>query len=466
MLRLACISAMGSEKVTEMHFSDSVDTITTLQNQTEEFISLMQTGVPFTIRDFFDVRPELHRIRIIGTVIELEELFRLKTVINIASQILRFTQSEASLPYEAIRNLTLGLILEKSISNEINRLTDDKGNVPDNASEQLAEIRTDIRRKQSNVERRIRQILGEAKSAGWTDGDVEFTIRNGRLVIPVRSADKRKLKGFVHDESATGQTVYIEPAEIFDTNNEIRELEYAEKREIHRILTAFTNFVRPHLSMLTNCCELLGAIDFIRARATFAQKIKATRTILTDNPTIQWKQATHPLLDLTLREQKKTIVPLDINLDATSRILVISGPNAGGKSVCLKTTGLLQYMLQCGLLVPMRPDSVCGIFQDIFIDIGDEQSLENDLSTYSSHLLNMKHFLENANDNSLFLIDEFGTGTEPQLGGAIAEAVLTELNNKNSFGVVTTHYANLKLMADNNPGILIFLKQPAQHLDW
>jgi DNA mismatch repair protein MutS2 len=454
MLRTACISAMGSEKVTEMQFSDSIETIAILQKQTEEFMSLMHAGVPFTIRDFFDVRPELHRIRIIGTVIELDELFRLKTVINIANQILRFTQSEASQPYEAIRNLTQGIQLEKSVSNEINRLTDDKGNVPDNASEQLAEIRTDIRRKQSNVERRIRQILGEAKSAGWTDGDVEFTIRNGRLVIPVRSADKRKLKGFVHDESATGQTVYIEPAEIFDTNNEIRELEYAEKREIHRILTAFTNFVRPHLHQLTDCCELLGAVDFIRARATFAQKIKGTRTILSDNPEIKWKQARHPLLDLALREQKKTIVPLDINLEETSRILVISGPNAGGKSVCLKTTGLLQYMLQCGLLVPMQPDSVCGIFQDIFIDIGDEQSLENDLSTYSSHLLNMKHFLENANDKTLFLIDEFGTGTEPQLGGAIAEAVLTELNNKKSFGVITTHYANLKLMADNNPGIL------------
>ncbi|NOU45758.1 MAG: endonuclease MutS2 [Bacteroidales bacterium] len=437
-----------------MQFSNDVETIAMLQKQAEEFVTLMHAGVPFTFRDFFDIRPELHRIRIIGTVIELEELFRLKTVVNIANQILKFTTSDASLAYEAIRGLTSGLVLEKILINEINRLTDDKGNIPDNASEQLSEIRNDIRRKQSNVERRIRQILGEAKSAGWTDGDVEFTIRNGRLVIPVHSADKRKLKGFVHDESSTGQTVFIEPAEIFDTNNEIRELEYAERREIQRILSVFTNFVRPYLTLLNNCCELLGEIDFIRAKATFAQKIKARRTILTDKPTILWKQATHPLLDLALREQKKTIVPLDLNLDEICRILVISGPNAGGKSVCLKTTGLLQYMLQCGLLVPMQPESVCGIFKDIFIDIGDEQSLENDLSTYSSHLLNMKHFLENADSSTLFLIDEFGTGTEPQLGGAIAEAVLTELNNKKSFGVVTTHYANLKLMADTNPGIL------------
>lgn len=453
-LRAACISVMGADKVTEMQFSNDVETIAMLQKQAEEFVTLMHAGVPFTFRDFFDIRPELHRIRIIGTVIELEELFRLKTVVNIANQILKFTTSDASLAYEAIRGLTSGLVLEKILINEINRLTDDKGNIPDNASEQLSEIRNDIRRKQSNVERRIRQILGEAKSAGWTDGDVEFTIRNGRLVIPVHSADKRKLKGFVHDESSTGQTVFIEPAEIFDTNNEIRELEYAERREIQRILSVFTNFVRPYLTLLNNCCELLGEIDFIRAKATFAQKIKARRTILTDKPTILWKQATHPLLDLALREQKKTIVPLDLNLDEICRILVISGPNAGGKSVCLKTTGLLQYMLQCGLLVPMQPESVCGIFKDIFIDIGDEQSLENDLSTYSSHLLNMKHFLENADSSTLFLIDEFGTGTEPQLGGAIAEAVLTELNNKKSFGVVTTHYANLKLMADTNPGIL------------
>jgi DNA mismatch repair protein MutS2 len=445
---------MGSEKVTGLQFTDSVETIALLQKQAEEFITLMHAGVPFTIRDFFDIRPELHRIRIIGTVIELEELFRLKTVVNIANQVLKFTSSDASLAYEAIRGLTSGLVLEKTLINEINRLTDDKGNIPDNASEQLTEIRNDIRRKQSNVERRIRQILGEAKSSGWTDSDVEFTIRNGRLVIPVHSADKRKLKGFVHDESSTGQTVFIEPAEIFDTNNEIRELEYAERREIQRILSVFTNFIRPYLTVLNNCCELLGEIDFIRAKANFAQKIKANRPTLTNKPTIQWKQATHPLLDLALREQKKTIVPLDLNLDEVSRILVISGPNAGGKSVCLKTTGLLQYMLQCGLLVPMQPESVCGLFKDIFIDIGDEQSLENDLSTYSSHLLNMKHFLENADSSTLFLIDEFGTGTEPQLGGAIAEAVLTELNNKKSYGVVTTHYANLKLMADTNPGIL------------
>ncbi len=442
------------EKVADLQFTDSIDAIKILHQQTEEFISLLQSGVPFPFRDFFDIRHELHRIRIDGTVIELEELFRLKTVLNTVNLMLKFTDSEVSLPYPSLRSLTDGIVIPKTVFTETNRLTDDKGNIPDHASENLAEIRSDIRRKQGTVERKIRQILGEAKSEGWTDSDVEFTIRNGRLVIPVRSADKRKLKGFIHDESATGQTVYIEPTEIFDTNNEIRELEYAERREIQRILSTFTIFIRPPLPILLKSCDLLGEFDFIRAKSMFAQKIRSKNTILVDKPVIQWKQATHPLLDLSLREQKKTIVPLDLSLDETSRILVISGPNAGGKSVCLKTTGLLQYMLQCGLLVPMQPESVCGIFSDIFIDIGDEQSLENDLSTYSSHLLNMKYFLENANSKSLFLIDEFGTGTEPQLGGAIAEAVLTELNNKKSFGVVTTHYANLKLIADQHEGII------------
>lgn len=454
MLRDGCISPMGAGKADELCFLTDKETINRLLDQTEEFSLLMQTGIPFPVRDFFDLRPELNRIRIEGTIIEQDELFRLKSVLNTANLILVFTHSDASLTYPALRDLANGIELPKNIVSETNRLTDDKGNIPDNASETLAEIRADIRRKQAAVERKLRQILGEAKSSGWTDSDVEFTIRNGRLVIPIRSADKRKLKGFVHDESASGQTVYIEPTEIFDTNNEIKELDYAEKREIHKILNGFTKLIRPVQPNLLLCVELLGQIDFIRSRTAFARKIKAIKPTLTENPFIDWQQARHPLLELTLLEQKKQIIPLDLKLDENQRILMISGPNAGGKSVCLKTTGLLQYMLQCGIPVPMKPESKCGLFDQIFIDIGDEQSLENDLSTYSSHLLNMKHFMANSDNKTLFLIDEFGTGTEPQLGGAIAEAVLTELNQKGAFGVVTTHYANLKLMADQHPGIV------------
>ncbi len=453
MIQDGCISAMGAEKATALCFHNELTVIDHLLTQVSEYIELQQSGIPFPVRDYFDVRPALHRIRIEGTVIEAEELFGLKQVLNTVKLILGFFRSETGAHYPILQQLVVNVHFPTDLVAEANRLIDEKGNIPDRASEKLAELRLEIRRKMAGVERRLRQILSEAKSAGWTDSDVEFTIRNGRLVIPVRSADKRKLRGFVHDESASGQTVYIEPAEIFDTNNEIKELEYAEKREIHRILTAFSITARPYLPDLLICTDVLGEIDFIRSKASFARKHKAIKPQLTDHAFLDWKQARHPLLEKTLLEQHKTIVPLDLHLDAEKRILVISGPNAGGKSVCLKTTGLLQYMLQCGIAVPMLPESVCGIFNRIFIDIGDEQSLENDLSTYSSHLLNMKHFMAYSDNKTLIMIDEFGTGTEPQLGGAIAEAVLSELNQKNAFGVIATHYANLKLMADKHQGI-------------
>ena len=300
----------------------------------------------------------------------------------------------------------------------------------------------------------MRKILTDAKAAGWTDSNAELTIRDGRPVIPVKAGDKRALRGFIHDESATGQTVYIEPAEIFDTNNEIRELEYAERREINKILLAFTNLLRPEIPALLKAWNLLGLIDFIRAKSLLSNEYKCVVPEIHDEPMFLWRQARHPLLEQKLKSQDKHITPLDLNLDKDNRILVISGPNAGGKSVCLKTIGLVQYMLQCGLAVPMEIDSKCGVFHDMFIDIGDSQSLENDLSTYSSHLLNMKELIRQANKRTLFLIDEFGTGTEPQLGGAIAEAILLKMNEKKSFGVVTTHYANLKLLADKHQGIV------------
>ncbi|MBR4137025.1 MAG: Smr/MutS family protein, partial [Bacteroidales bacterium] len=311
-----------------------------------------------------------------------------------------------------------------------------------------------IRRKQSSIDHRMHKILVEAKNSGWTDSTAEMTIRNGRPVIPVRAADKRALRGFIHDESATGQTVYIEPAEIFETNNEIKELEYAERREINKILLAFTKILRPEIPNLLMAWRLLGLLDFIRAKALLAHEYNCVIPELTDEPMFGWIEARHPLLEQKLKGQGKQITPLDLKLGNDNRILVISGPNAGGKSVCLKTIGLILYMLQCGLAIPVKIDSKCGIFHDMFIDIGDEQSLENDLSTYSSHLINMKELLEHGNERTLFLIDEFGTGTEPQLGGAIAEAILLKMNEKKSFGVVTTHYANLKLLADNHPGIV------------
>ncbi len=454
MLAAHCISQMGLERAESVSFTTNIDLITKSLEQTEEFISLLQQGVPFPMRDFHDLREAFHRIQIEGTCLSIEDLFALKPSLNVLEAILRFGNSENAVKFPRIKALTDNIFIEKKIFTEANRLVDDKGEIPDNASPELQEIRQSVRRKQGGIDRRIRQIMSDAKTAGWVDQKSEITIRNGRLVIPVKASDKRALRGFIHDESATGQTVYIEPAEIFDTSNEIKELEYAEKREIHKILLGFTTLIRPYLSELRKAWSMLGELDFIRAKALLAQEIGGVKPALRDGAYFNWIQARHPILEQKLKVQGKDIVPLDLKLDGKDRILVISGPNAGGKSVCLKTTGLIQYMLQCGLMVPMRIDSECGLFESLFIDIGDEQSLENDLSTYSSHLHNMKTLLEKATSNSLFLIDEFGTGTEPQLGGAIAEAILLELNKKEVFGIVTTHYANLKLLADNNEGII------------
>ena len=454
MLSDHCISPMGLERVEAMAFSADKAHILKSLEQTEEFIGLLQTGVPFPMRDFHDLREAFHNIQIDGTCLSVEDLFALKPSLNVVEAILRYGHSENADSTPRIKALIEDIFIERSIFTEVNRLVDDKGEIPDNASTELLEIRQSIRRKQGGIEKRIRQIMGDAKTAGWVDQKAELTVRDGRLVIPVKAGDKRAIRGFIHDESATGQTVYIEPAEIFDTSNEIKELEYAERREIHRILLAFTRLLRPYLSELRKAWNLLVELDFIRAKALLANEIGGVKPEILDSPYVNWQQARHPLLEQKLKAQGKEVVPLDLQLNKNERILVISGPNAGGKSVCLKTTGLLQYMLQCGLMPPMCIDSQCGIFASLFIDIGDEQSILDDLSTYSSHLINMKALLENADGKTLFLIDEFGTGTEPQLGGAIAEAILLELNKKHAFGMVTTHYANLKLLADNHEGIV------------
>ena len=449
-----CISAMGLERAEKMGFGTDREAIEQSLDQTVEFMELLQHGVPFPLRDYNDLREEFQHIRIPGTNISLEGLFAMKPSLNALDHILKFGQGMARVKFPELCALTDGIEVESIVFTEANRLVDDKGEMPDNASPELAEIRRDIHRKSGGIERRIRQIMNDAKASGWVDQKAELTIRDGRMVIPVHAGDKRAIKGFIHDESATGQTVYIEPSEIVETSNEIKELEYAERREIQRILTQFTDRIRPSLPELMKAWDLLGQLDFIRAKALLSQDIGGVKPVLHDEPLFNWIQARHPVLEKKLKSQGKTIVPLDLKLDNKHRILVISGPNAGGKSVCLKTTGLIQYMLQCGLCVPMHVDSECGLFESLFIDIGDEQSILDDLSTYSSHLLNMKVLLEHSDNHSLFLIDEFGTGTEPQLGGAIAEAILLELNKKQAFGIVTTHYANLKLLADHHEGII------------
>ncbi|MCQ2269542.1 MAG: Smr/MutS family protein [Bacteroidaceae bacterium] len=356
--------------------------------------------------------------------------------------------------YPELKKLTVGIAIFPQLTKRIHAILDDYGKIKDSASPALAQIRHELAGTAGSVSRILNQILRNAQSDGVIDKDTAPTLRDGRLVIPVVPAMKRKIKGIVHDESATGKTVYIEPSEVVEANNRIRELESEERKEIIRILTDFTNLIRPVVPELLNSYEFLALMDFIRAKAIWAIDINAIYPVLEDRAQIDWVQAIHPLLKKSLEKHGKTVVPLDVRLDVAKRIILISGPNAGGKSVCLKTVGLLQYMLQCGLLIPVKENSKAGIFDSIMIDIGDEQSIEDDLSTYSSHLTNMKVMMKNCGPKTLLLIDEFGGGTEPQIGGALAEAILHRFNDKKTFGVITTHYQNLKHFAEDNEGIV------------
>lgn len=479
-----CLSSLGRVWVRKMSFSTDADEIHTCLQQTSELKEILQFEEKFPAQDYFDLIPELLRIRIPGTYMETEQLSELKLSVSTISDLLSFlAEREEKFPalyalacssgeaFEGYSPLAASSVLQ-SIVLQVERILDDKSEVRDSASQELSRIRKEKSRLQSSVENKIVQSFKLARQNGWTPDEAEVTIRNGRLVIPMINTHKRKIQGFVHDESATGQTVYIEPAEIFETNNEIRELDYAERREIVRILIEFATTLRPEIDLLIHAYHFLGKIDFIRSKARFAIEINATNPIHHPVPRIpkavpgsagkdlpgevafSWHRAIHPLLFLSLRKQKREITPLDISLSQEQRILIISGPNAGGKSVCLKTVGLLQYMFQCGLLPPVREDSEFCIFHKIFLDIGDEQSIDNDLSTYSSKLINLKYFIEHIDNCSLFLIDEMGTGTDPSLGGAIAEATLEALNVKLAMGVVTTHFSNLKLLAAREQGIV------------
>jgi len=460
----ACLSDLGREEVDKMSFSIDYQEIKQKQSQTEEFRQILLSTDPFPSQDYYDTLPLLTHLRIENTYPEPEQLAELRLALTTFLDILDFFNEEHAETYPNLFSLISKNEQRKAnsekhqisnfqfpISNildQINRILDDKSQILSSASKELGRIRSAINHLKGGVERKMNQLFSQAKQSGWTADDTEVTIRDGRLVIPFRSAHKRKIQGVVHDESATGQTVYVEPVELFEMNNEIRELFYAEKREIIRILRELANQIRPHIDDLILANGLLGQIDFIRAKASFALQIGAMQcNRMEDKPHLQWEQAIHPLLFLSHQKAKKSVVPLYIKLIGNERILVISGPNAGGKSICLKTVGLLQYMFQCGLLPCAREDSEFGIFSQIMIDIGDEQSLENDLSTYTSKLLNMKYFMEHMDDHSLFLIDEMGTGTDPSIGGAIAEAVLLKIASSGAYGVVTTHYANLKLLA-------------------
>ena len=451
-----CLSPLGKERVADMSFSTDFAFISNELDLVDEFVKIQQGETDFPANYFFDVRYSLKRIRPEGTWMDEKELFDLKRSLQTIHDIIRFFQpdEDGEIKYPALTALAGDILVFPQLVGRIDTILDKFGKVKDSASPELQTIRREMTITMSNISRNLQSILRAAQSEGVVDKDVTPTMRDGRLMIPVAPAFKRKIKGIVHDESASGKTVFIEPESVVEANNRIRELEGEEKREIIRILTDFTNFVRPLVPDILQSYEFLADIDFIRAKALFAIEIQGIRPIVEDKQQLDWARAIHPLLYLSLKKQHKEVVPLDIELTAEKRLLIISGPNAGGKSVCLKTVGLLQYMLQCGLLVPMHESSRTGLFEHLFIDIGDEQSIENDLSTYSSHLTHMKYFVRNCNERTILLIDEFGSGTEPQIGGAIAEALLNRFNQHKSFGVITTHYQNLKHFAEDTPGIV------------
>lgn len=462
LLKGKCLSTLGEERVDEMAFSEKYEEINELLEQVIEFIRIIQEEEEFPDQYFFDVRPSLKRIRVEGMYLDEQELFDLRRSLETIRDIVRFLTrtledeevEEGTSPYPALRRLAGDIIVFPQLITRINNILDKFGKIKDNASNELLRIRRELASTTGSISRSLNAILRNAQSEGYVDKDVTPTMRDGRLVIPVAPGLKRKIKGIVHDESSTGKTVFIEPAEVVEANNRIRELEGEERREIIRILTDFSITVRPQVPAILQSYEFLAEIDFIRAKAQFAIQTNAIKPSLENKQVLDWRTAIHPLIQLSLAKHNKKVVPLDIELNHEQRILIISGPNAGGKSVCLKTVGLLQYMVQCGMPVPMHERSHIGIFSNIFIDIGDEQSIEDDLSTYSSHLTNMKIMMKSCNERSLILIDEFGGGTEPQIGGAIAEAVLKRFNEKGTFGVITTHYQNLKHFAEDHEGVV------------
>lgn len=456
----SCLCPLGAERVQQMAFSNNYEKLTNQLRQTSEFVRILQED-DFPDQNFYDVRPSLKRIRIAHTFLDERELFDLQRSLATICDIINFLKKGQELDdgsirhaYPALHSLSIDVRTFPQVVKRIEQILDKFGNIKDTASPTLAQIRHDIAVTTQSISRSLHSILKTAKSDGLVEKDVAPTMRDGRLVIPVAPALKRKIRGIVHDESDSGKTVYIEPAEVVDANNRIRELESDERREIMRILMEMAETLRPEVQDIIYSYEFLADIDFIRAKARFAIANNCCEPKIENRPCIDWGYAIHPLLQQALNKHGKKVVPLDIELTPKQRLLVISGPNAGGKSVCLKTVGLLQYMMQCGMLVPMTESSRMGIFKSVFIDIGDDQSIEDDLSTYSSHLLHMKNIMRHADGASLVLIDEFGGGTEPQVGGAMAEAVLKRINAKKAFGVITTHYQNLKLLAKDTDGLV------------
>ena len=469
LLQGRCLSALGREETALMEFATRHEEVIQRLAETGEMITILsEEADSWPVSYYFDLREMLSRLRVEGTYPLENELFDLQRSLATIRDLVQFFARREEGRYVALRRCAESTALFPTVLKQLDGLLTPHGQLRDNASPALSQIRRDLFQVQSGISRTLNSILRKAQAEGYVEKDATPAMRDGRLVIPVSPSFKRKVRGIVHDESATGKTVFIEPAEVVEANNRIRELEAEERREKIRILMEFADFVRPDLEELKEAYRVLGIFDFIRAKALFALNTGAIVPRVENDCRVEWERAVHPLLQIALKKQDKSIVPLDITLNQKQRILLISGPNAGGKSVCLKTVGLLQYMVQCGLPVPVSEVSRFGMFDNLFIDIGDEQSIEDDLSTYSSHLLHMKHFIRYSNGHTLLLIDEFGTGTEPVIGGAIAEAVLNRINLNGAFGVITTHYTNLKQFADSAEeivnGAMLFDRQHLQPL--
>jgi DNA mismatch repair protein MutS2 len=450
-----CLSPMGIEKVEAISFIDDFDKLSQMLSATSEFQQLLQLEDFFPSEHYYQISGCLNKIRIEGTFPDVQEVFDLKRTLETVKSILSFFKSKEAVKYPVLQSMCSSVRTYPYVLDAIDRILDRKGMIKDNASSKLKEIRSELISKNIQVTKRLASILKQAQADGIVDQDTSASVRNGRGVIPVSAYDKRKIRGLIHDQSSSGKTVFIEPEEIVELNNNIVELEYEEKREIVRILIGLADNIRPYIDELLESNVFLGDIDFIRSKALLGNRLHSRKPLISDKPVLMWRRAIHPILFMAFEKTPgRKVVPLEIELNDKDRILLISGPNAGGKSVCLKTVGLLQYMLQCGLTIPVAEGTETGIFRSILIDIGDEQSIDNDLSTYSSHLINMKNFIKNGDGKTLILIDEFGTGTEPMLGGSIAEAILGELNRKKVFGVITTHYTNLKHFASLTEGVV------------
>ena len=453
-----CQSELGRERVGELQMLTEVSSIRQKLQESQELENILEETVELPEMAFYDLRPSIQRIRLEGAHIEEDDLGRLKKSLDTLHSWLKIIRATAddseTYTYPALNQLSMGVFTFIAVAGAIDKTLDKYGKIKDEASPELARIRHELRASEGSVNRTLHGILRTVKDEGLVAQDVTPTFREGRLVIPVSPTLKKRLRGIVHDESATGKTVFIEPQEVVEANNRIRELEAEEKREIIQILKHITMLIRPNTKELLRAFSFLADLEFVRARVSFAKHIGGIYPSVAPYPIIDWTLAEHPLLKLSLEKQGKKVVPLEIKLDRKQHILIISGPNAGGKSVCLKTVGLIQYMLQCGLPVPVGESSKMGIFHKLAIDIGDEQSIEDDLSTYSSHLLNMKNMMKMADSSTLLLIDEFGGGTEPTIGGAMAEAILMRYTQKSAFAVITTHYQNLKHFADAHDGVV------------